>query len=72
MSFTKSFEYRGFQIAKTSFNWRVKEAGTEYGIVESVSEGREMVDKIISEREERFKERRKPTKAEEALEDVLQ
>ena len=69
-TFPRIVEYKGFRICRTSFSWRVKEDNTEYAMVDSIPEGKEMVDKILCDRAERLAARKtkaKETDLEEAL-----
>ena len=62
--FRREFEYRGYFIRKTSFNYRV--VGDKLDeIVETYQDGKDLIDRTLSESNE--KTRRKPN----ALDDEL-
>ena len=46
--FPRSFDYKGYSIKKTSFNWHVTGEGLDE-IVESYQDAKDLIDKTIIE-----------------------
>jgi hypothetical protein len=67
-SFRREFEYRGYSIRKTSFNYRV--IGDKLDeIVETYQDGKDLIDRTLSESNE--KQRRKPNALDDELSNIL-
>ena len=52
--FPRSFEYRGYAIRRTSFNWHVVGPGVD-DIKESIQDCKDIVDQYIEDKHERSK-----------------
>jgi len=67
-SFRRDWDYRGYTIRRTSFNYHV--VGDKLDeIVETYQDGKDLIDRTLSELEER--KRRKPNALDDELSKVL-
>lgn len=70
-SFPKEFEYRGYLIRRTSFNWVCKSKTGDFRpeIVETIEDGKKFIDAFIKEKEEKERDRRVVPREKHWLED---
>lgn len=63
-NFQRSFEYRGYRINKTSFNWRIVELNE---IVESIQEAKDKIDEALNNPVQKEKKKSSPNSLEDEL-----